>query len=159
MAEEKSTIYRLSVCRMYYAISPKAETPLPFSECRAFIFLKERPTRIMEEGIKTLLREAIDRMMPFFFSLVIAEESGKAFYEEESKTDDISVTKRKGKMKIEIDGYEIEEVSVEDILEYMKRTEQRIIFNQIYRYVRFDFAKRPSREYLEEEIKELEEKS
>jgi hypothetical protein len=144
---------------MYYAVEPKSETPLPFSETRAFIFIRERPTRIMEESIKTLLREAIDRMMPLFFSLVAAEESGKAFYEEKSETDDISVTKRKGKIKLEIDGYEIEEISVEDILEFMKRTEQRIIFNQIYRYVRFDFAKRPSREYLEDDIKEMEEKA
>lgn len=153
--EIRETIYRLSYVKMYYSTVEGGQTPTPFAEVRAFLFTKMRPTRIGEEMIKKRLRDAIEKMMPLFFTLTEAEAMGKAYYETKQELSEMAVTKKEGEIKVEIDGFEVADVDVDEVLEFFKGKRVKITYDDVFRYVRFDYDTRPSKEYDEYEIRYL----
>lgn len=145
MVEEREKIWRISVVRCYYAIEPKTRrTPTPFCEIRAFIFFKKRPTQLM----LNLTRERLKRQIELTEKLIdsirrvkfeIPEETGKEIVYWTTDADDhiIEVKKKREEIKLEIDGYEVEDVDRDEILAFFKTMKKRISFNTIYRYVAF----------------------
>jgi len=151
--KEKAHIWRLSYVRMYYSAIEEGETPKPFAEIRAFIFPKDKPTEIQRRIISKRLENAVEDMTNYVFtSIKQAELSDKAYYEDEKTTNVLEVErKKKGEIKVEIDGYEAERVEIEEIKERLKR----IYFNKIYRYGRIETKRKSTPAYEYDEYKIL----
>jgi hypothetical protein len=176
MAEKKeppleSKIWRISFCRMWYSIAPKKrETPTPFAEFRAFIFLKDKPpTPLLELSIKRRLKDAVDKLKEICPSIIESYKNGTADFDDKTLMEEVKATKKEGIIKIEIDGYEIEPMDImnfvtivndnEIMLHLLKQTPKKIPFDEIYRYMAF-FSQTGmiKKDYDEFEIRELEQR-
>lgn len=157
MAEikEGQKIWRISVTRMYFSTYTKKGTPSPFSEIRAIVFSRTKPTEkeklLYQEGLKAKnqLTEGL------FYSFDVSREAG-AFEEpdDDMKINEISVspTEDGEKMRMVIDGFEVEEAEASDIMKTIKTG--KLEFDKIYRYVSFP---ENNMEYDERQIAKLEE--
>jgi len=143
---ELDKIWRLSFCRMYYSSIENTETPSPFCEIRAFLILKNKPVGVALYHIKDRLIKAIEKTE----SLLEMDrdrrrkrsKKGKNWFdvvENESKSEEqeIAVSEKEGKIKVEINGFEIEGVDADELLKFFKETRAKIKFDRIYRYVAF----------------------
>jgi len=160
MAKEKrQDFYRFSLVRMYYSDIAGRFTPTPIAEFRAFVFLDHEPTNTEKILLKKRLSELISgteelAFVPFYKSL----ESGKTmpYPEDETELKPFSMVKKEGKIMIEIDGFEVEEIDVEEVSEYFKGIKERIQFGKPYRYVIFfkeDRKRGMKARYFEEDIR------
>jgi len=143
---ELDKIWRLSFCRMYYSSLENTETPSPFCEIRAFILFKKKPVGVAYYHIKDRLTKAIEKTE----SLLEMDrdrrkkrsKKGKNWFdvvEHESKSEEqeIAVSEKEGRIKVEINGFEIEGVDADELLKFFKLSKAKITFEKIYRYVAF----------------------
>lgn len=150
MPENK--IYRLSLVKMYYAKIKKKETPDPFCEIRAFTFLPYEPTTTLQMRIKKELENAIHQLIVEFLPHIFFSEKNEFYEESKEELQSILVKKLTEQVKIEIDGWEVEEIDIDEIMkDYLiggevrhwfrqdraEKKKFRLNFGIIYRYVAF----------------------
>jgi len=117
---------------MYYAVRPSRDTPEPFCEIRAFIFTDKKPTEEELEKYKEQLDDVIRRTLMAFPSIGIAESYLSVYHRDEMEIDTIRV-----KPSMEIRGFEVEMVDLDEVLEYFRGVKKTLKFNKPYRYARF----------------------
>lgn len=136
----KKTVWRISMVKMLYAKPSRVKkgTPEPFCEIRAFIFSKTKPTAREEMLYKKGLKAVINNTENLFISIVDAKKEDALDDPEwgdlEKQTVDTEFPKTP-KVEIEIDGYEVEEIDLDEVAQWVK--EDRLHFDFIYRYVAF----------------------
>jgi hypothetical protein len=118
---------------MYYTTLEDTETPKPFCEIRAYVFLKNKPTPIEIARWKKQLTSELNWLQTIFLNK-------SRHYKREPEKDKVEVRAIgvKGitgtkKVKMEIDGFEVEEVDIDEVI----KSFDRITFGKIYRYVAF----------------------
>jgi len=138
-------VYRISLVEMVHAQEKgkHSSTPSPFMEIRAFMFLENSPSPTMESQLRRIFKDAIEGVKLNFLPHIF--ESDMNFRPEyaEDRTS-FSLKELTQRFKIEIEGFEVERVDLDEItLGYFKqeRTERghRLHLNTgvIYRYVAF----------------------
>lgn len=157
-------IWRISAVRMFYAVTIKKKTPTPFCEIRAFMFTKKRPISLMLNIIKERLTREIEITERLLDSInrvkyVIPTETGRdvVYWSTDYEEHELEVKKKFGTIKVEIDGYEIEDIDADEVMSMFKKMKKNIAFNFIYRYVAFfDTSGNIGFEYDEDYIAKLE---
>lgn len=140
----EQAIWRVSVVRAYYSTLDR-DTPSPFCETRAFIFLKHKPTPIQRELYYKRLMSSINNIEEHvFYSTAQAVNSESAEYEDSKTATQIRIKEIKDKEKVvvEINGYEFEPVDADEIREQLGLGETDVIrFGYVYNF----FAKRDNK--------------
>lgn len=125
-------VYRISLVWMFYTTKVGGKTPTPFAELRVFFFTDRKPTldelRIARAG----MREILDALFEIFTSLAMAIDMKAVNYDE-----DMPVTSISAKIKTEIEGFEVEEIDFDEVMEYFKTEKRRFKFFENFRYARF----------------------
>jgi len=140
----RKTIFRISLVKMLYSKPSRIRrgTPNPFVEIRAFIFSKTKPTFREEMLYKKGLEAVINNTENLFSSIVEAkkqdalDDSEWKDLETEPVSTEYPATPR---VEMEIDGYEIEEVDIDEVSDWFAKNNipDKLEFDSIYRYVAF----------------------
>ncbi len=136
----KQTIWRISLVKMLYSKPNRKRrgTPDPFVEIRAFIFSRTKPTVKEEMLYRKGLDAVINNTENLFTSIVDAKRQDALDDPEwgDLTTEGISTeTPTTPRVEMEIDGYEVEEIDLDEVSQYYKG--DKMIFDEIYRYVSF----------------------
>jgi hypothetical protein len=167
--------WKIGIVRMWYAVNPKTDTPIPFAEFRVFIFCRRKPRTITE---KLLLIDKLKKKLDTLILLTTTgfqdAEGGGFIYGDDTPLREVEVKVKKkqiGKMMVEINGHETEPLAViksyrmvnkEPVQTYIFKTIPRPIelyekYGTIYRYMAFfDKFGLLKRDYDEFEIRKLE---
>jgi hypothetical protein len=133
----EQTIWRVSVVRAYYSTLDR-DTPSPFCETRAFIFLKEKPTNIKKQILYRRLSSSINNLEEYaFYSLAQATNNESAESQDQRTSTQIKIKEIKDKKNVvvEINGYEFESVDADEIRESLGLSERDIIrFGYVYNF-------------------------
>jgi hypothetical protein len=151
-----SALWRISTVRMLYSTLKESKTPDPLCEIRVFVFLKERPNHVQYNLIKERLGNKIPEIVRIIFKYPI--EKASLTWEDKEEIHSISVRKREGKVKVEIDGMEIEKIDIDEAEKYFGTFQKKITLGKIYRYVAFfnpDGSIKSNGEYDEEAIEQM----
>jgi len=136
---QNPSFFRCSYVRSYSAENyhKKGNTPEPFCELRAFIFLPRKPTIIELKQINNGLEQVINYTETLFQSIYDAKEADSL--EQDDKLVEYEVktsfaTSPKAVMRI--DGFEAERVDVDEVAKHFRDKNDVKTF-QIYTYVAF----------------------
>lgn len=160
----KAEFYRISLIRTYSSTLDRG-TPDPFAEIRAFEFLDHYPTPMELQVIYSELEVSINALeIHVLTSLQTAKDAML------NKRGEVTATQKdrkerpipiavkevtKGRPTIEIDGYEVEDLDVEEVMQTFKYIE-KIRFNRVYHYFAlFDASGEPIFEYDDNEIQKM----
>jgi hypothetical protein len=148
--EPAQSIYRVSFVKMFYTALKKGATPDPFAEFRAFMLLQEKPpTRLIEINLRNKLEKTLDWLIENVFVFQRdAINQGAVSVDDKYTIERISASKKvDGRLKIEINGFEVEKVDVNEITTMVndspvrrplfKRPFRKMPFNQTLLYVAF----------------------
>jgi hypothetical protein len=114
------TVFRVSLVIMCFAdYIRRRQTPVPFMELRAFVFLGSIPNPMMELRIKRALKAAIDedlmhKFLPHIFETDRADQSFSFLTRQTAKQ--IGLKQITNRFRIEIEGYEVEQVDLDEIM-------------------------------------------
>lgn len=151
---EVSTLYRVSLVHMWYAIPPSRDTPVPFAELRVFFFLVRKPTMDEIAIAKRGMRKILKGMLYVFSSITDAVDAGRADFKEEMGVDEV-----RGRIRTEIRGFEVEAVDLDEVLEWFRRPVRTLRILENYRYARFyDIFGEIKAEYDEWDIRKHEDR-
>lgn len=109
---------------MYYAAEPRgSQTPTPFCELRAFMFLKDLPSIALKMTLRKQLSKEIDKLEEIITSIKEQKESGTiAEYYDPRRPADREIRRPTEiligppvTMKVMIEGLEVEEIDVDEI--------------------------------------------
>lgn len=128
-------MWRISTVRMIFNSIKGTKTPDPLCEIRVFVFLKDRPTHLQYNLIKERLGDKIPQIVNLIFKYPV--EKSSLSWEDKEEIHSISVRKREGKVKVEIDGMEIERIDIDEAEKYFGTFQKKITLGKIYRYVAF----------------------
>jgi len=134
----KAIIYRVSLVKMLFSKYVKRGTPSPFVEMRAFIFSKTKPTMREEILYRKGLEAVINNTENLFVSIVDAKKQNLLDSPEWSSIETQGIdteTPPTQRVVMEIDGFEVEEVDIDEVSKYYKS--EKMEFDEIYRYVAF----------------------
>jgi hypothetical protein len=162
------TVFRLSLVKMIYAKFKKRGTPDPFLEIRAFCFLPQQPTATLEARWQRELLKAIKEIEDVLLDHINLDPRNYDIMLDTRKTS-ISVKQLTKFFKIEIEGWEVEQVDIDEIMQddpdhrYFRKERievgSRLKLNTgvIYRYMAFynpdGTLKKP--DYDEKDIREM----
>jgi hypothetical protein len=108
--------YRISVVKMVHAKYPAKATPEPFSEIRSYVFLKTLPTGVrlsnLRRSLESSLKEIMDKLLPHIYK----GKMGDYTFDTQEPKAAISVKTLTKFFKIEIDGFEVEPVDIDEVL-------------------------------------------
>lgn len=120
-------VLRCSLTRMYMAVNPKGnQTPEPFCELRAFIFINGVPTSVQKGRLKGILNEELNKLEDIIESVGEQKRDGSIaeWTDPNVKPDaelrnptQISVKMPTRNVKVMIEGLEVEAVSLQDIFQ------------------------------------------
>lgn len=117
-------VVRVSFVRMYYAAEPRtSQTPTPFCELRAFMFLRDMPSIGMRVTLRNQLSKEIDNLEDIIESIKEQKEAGTiAEYFDPRRPADKEIRRPTEilvgppvEMKVMIEGMEVEEVDQDEI--------------------------------------------
>lgn len=117
-------VVRVSFVRMYYASEPRtSQTPTPFCELRAFMFLRDMPSIGMRATLRNQLSREIDKLEDIIESIKEQKEAGTiAEYFDPARPADREIRRPTEillgpprEMKVMIEGMEVEEVDVDEV--------------------------------------------
>lgn len=137
----KKTVWRISLVKMLYSKSNRIRkgTPNPFVEIRAFIFSKTKPTIREEKIYKRGFEAVINNTENLFVSIVEAKRQDALDDPEWSDLEEEMIRAEYPKTQpivdMEIDGFEVEEVDIDEVTKFFKG--EKLEFDEIYRYVAF----------------------
>jgi hypothetical protein len=146
-------VWRESLVTMFYGTRPNTDTPTPFCEIRAFIYLPAKPTLAETSMLKRRLKDAIDGILDKPSMLKrLGQAIGRGSVSRQSATNAEELEYYdlpSGKIKVRIDGHERELVDVIETQVHVDNTDikHKIVkvlpkktlptFNYIFRYVAF----------------------
>lgn len=108
-------VFRVSLVKMTYARVPKATTPEPFCEMRAFIFLDKLPAGVylatLRRTLDSAIQEIIDKVLPHIFY----RREGNYQFAEQTPKAQINLRQLTRFFKVEIDGLEVEPIDLDEI--------------------------------------------
>ncbi len=140
-------VYRLGLVRQYVSNQGKNDTPEPFCELRAFIFVDRLPTFMQKRRIRSILSDELDKLEDIIESIgqqrregTISEETGDdyqkyKFFEILNPTP-IDVKMPTRNVRVMIEGYEVENVDLESIFQmgqaryFSDGTERQIAYSK-----------------------------
>ena len=162
---------------MWYSVSPKTDTPIPFCEMRCIIFARRKPRTITEKLLLIdKLKKKLDTLVLLTTTGFQDAEIGGFIYGDDSPLREVEVKVKKkqiGKLMVEINGHEAEPLAVikayrmvnkEPVQTYIFKTIPRPIelyekYGTIYRYMAFfDKFGLLRADYDEQQIREIEKK-
>lgn len=114
------TVFRISLVVMCFCdVVRRRQTPIPFMEMRAFVFLDSIPNPMIELRIKRLLKTAIDEdlmhnFLPHIFETERADQSFSFLTRQTAKQ--IGLKQLTNRFRIEIEGYEVEQIDLDEIM-------------------------------------------
>lgn len=156
----KKILYRVSLVKMLFAKTShkKGDTPEPFVEIRSFIILDKKPTILEEKICKKGLEAVIKYTETLFDSLHDAKRANSLDQPFEGNLEkDMIRTQFPASTRpvMEIDGYEVEKVDVDEVSKFFK--DNKLKMNEVYRYVGFyNMNGNINFEYDEDDIKHVE---
>ena len=138
MAQAQQTIWRISVCRIYSAkpTHKKQETPEPFCELRAFVFLPKKPSIYELKLLNNGLIQVVNYTENLFQSIQVAYDQNSIETDEQMYEEGVRVQPATPQSFLQIDGYEISKLD-EDEIHRMYRDREKIHFFDIQRYTAF----------------------
>lgn len=109
-------ILRISLVKMVYATIKKRNTPSPFMELRAFIFLRKMPRPVeiplIKKKLENSLQEIIDKLLPHIFYT----DKNEYIFDPKQTEKLINVTTSLTRFsKVEIDGFEVQQTDLDEI--------------------------------------------
>ena len=114
------SVYRISLVVMSFAdVVRRKQTPIPFLEMRAFLFIARIPNPTEEIAIKRALKRAIeeDLMKNFLAHIFESDKSDQSFsFLSRQTAKEISLKQLTNRFKVEIEGYEVEKIDVDEII-------------------------------------------
>jgi hypothetical protein len=171
------TFFKIGIVRMWYAVNPKTDTPIPFCEMRCIIFARRKPRTITEKLLLIdKLKKKLDTLVLLTTTGFQDAEIGGFIYGDDSPLREVEVKVKKkqiGKLMVEINGHEAEPLAVikayrmvnkEPVQTYIFKTIPRPIelyekYGTIYRYMAFfDKFGLLRADYDEQQIREIEKK-
>ena len=132
-------IYRCSVVRIYSAKPThrkQNQTPEPFCELRAFVFLPKKPSIYELKLLNNGLIQVINYTENLFQSIQVAQDMDSIETDEALYEQGIRVQPATPQSFLQIDGYEVSQIDKDEI-ERMFGDRQKIHFHDIHRYVAF----------------------
>lgn len=113
-------VYRVSLVSMSFASAiRRSATPSPFLELRSFVFLDKIPNPTQELRIKRALKEAIenDLMHDFLGHIFESGRQDQSFsFLSRQTAKPISLKQITNRFRIEIEGYEVEQIDLDEIM-------------------------------------------
>jgi hypothetical protein len=111
--------YRISLVRVYLAAQIKRDTPTPFAEIRAFIYLQRKPQARTMARVQERLYIAIDQAEKTIEGLNAGIEQGATrgldFNDEVKNPTKITTIPATAQRKVTIDGLEVEQVDPDEM--------------------------------------------
>jgi hypothetical protein len=110
-------VFRVSLVVMVFAdFQKRSSTPEPFLECRSFLFLDHIPNPMQEIRIKKMLKDSIEddimgKFIPHIFDA--ANQSYNFLTRQTAKP--ISLKQMTNRYKVEIEGFEVEQIDLDEI--------------------------------------------
>jgi hypothetical protein len=157
MAQQQ--IFRVSVVRIYSAKPThrkQNQTPEPFCELRAFVFLPKKPSIYELKLLNNGLTQVVNYTENLFQSIQVAMDMDSIESDEKLFEEGVRVQPATPQSFLQIDGYEISELDKDEAEKYF-RDSQKIHFFNIQRYVAFyDQYGVPSKEYDSSNINDIE---
>jgi hypothetical protein len=161
---ERIEVLRLSVVRQYYKTDEnKSSTPDPFCEIRVFTFFKNKPTQLQIRIKTNQMWRELERTERLFDSINLAKNElaakGKEVvqWNNNEQFNTLAAVKKAGHIKVMIDGHELEDVDVDEVMQFFNKLKHRIKFNYLYRYVAFfDNSGNIKAQYDEDAIQNIE---
>lgn len=123
-------VYRVSLVRMYYCTDKDKrtrDTPTPFCELRAFMFLRKIPNQRQRIRIREFLASQLDELENIIESIGEQKRAGliAEWFDPKLRNDyeidnpkEISLTVPTKNVKVMIEGFEVEQIDLESIFEY-----------------------------------------
>jgi hypothetical protein len=113
-------VYRVSLVSMAFAnLQRRSQTPVPFLELRSFVFLDHIPNPTQEVRIKRALKQAIenDLMHDFLGHIFESGRQDQSFsFLSRQTAKPISLKQITNRFRIEIEGYEVEQIDLDEIM-------------------------------------------
>jgi hypothetical protein len=136
-------VFRVSLVSMAFAsVIRRSQTPIPFMELRAFCFLDKIPNPTQELRIKRALKEAIenDLMHDFLGHIFESGQQDQSFsFLSRQTAKPISLKQITNRFRIEIEGYEVEHIDLDEIMhEQIYWSESPIQGNIDHHFFKFD---------------------
>jgi hypothetical protein len=120
-------VYRVGLLRMYYSVEPKSDqTPTPFCELRAFMFIEGAPTAPQKKRIRDLLDHEINQLEDIIESVGEQKRAGTiAEWVDPKIPPDIELQRPTiirlmpptMRVKVMIEGLEVESIDINEIFE------------------------------------------
>lgn len=152
------TLWRISVVRVYSSkpTHKKVETPTPFCELRAFVFLPKKPSIYELKLLNNGLTQAINYTENLFQSIQVAQDMDSIETDEALYEQGVRVQPATSRTIFEINGFECQPIDAEEVMKHFSDERQRLKFFDIYRYTAFYNSNgNPEKEYGEQEILEI----
>jgi hypothetical protein len=135
----------------------KSETPTPFCELRAFVFLPKKPSIYELKLLNNGLTQVVNYTENLFQSIQVAMDMDSIESDEKLFEEGVRVQPATPQTVFEINGFECEPLDAEEITKHFSDERQRLKFFDIYRYTAFyDSNGNPEKEYGENEIRSIE---
>lgn len=154
------TLWRISVVRIYSSKPThrkQNQTPEPFCELRAFVFLPKKPSIYELKLLNNGLTQAINYTENLFQSIQVAMDMDSIETDERLFEEGVGVQPATPRTIFEINGFECQPIDAEEIQKHFSDERQRLKFFDIYRYTAFyNQSGMPEKEYGEQEISEIE---
>lgn len=136
-------VFRVSLVSMAFCSNVRrSQTPLPFMELRSFVFLDHIPNPTQEVRVKRALKEAIenDLMHDFLGHIFESGRQDQSFsFLSQQTAKPISLKQITNRFRIEIEGYEVEHIDLDEIMhEQIYWSEQPIQGNIDHHFFKFD---------------------
>jgi hypothetical protein len=132
------------------------QTPEPFCELRAFIFLPKKPSIYELKLLNNGLTQVVNYTENLFQSIQVAIDQNSIETDEKLFEEGVRIQPATPQSFLQIDGYEISQLDRDEV-ERMFGNSQKIHFHDIKRYVAFyDQWGSPSKEYDSSDIESLE---
>jgi hypothetical protein len=151
-------IFRISVCRIYSSkpTHKKQQTPEPFCELRAFVFLPKKPSIYELKLLNNGLTQVVNYTENLFQSIQVATDLDSIEVDERMYEEGVRVQPATPQSFLEINGWSAEEIDRDEV-ERMFGSRQKLNFFDIQRYVAFyDQSGQPQKEYDENDCKSIE---
>jgi len=151
-------IFRVSVCRIYSSkpTHKKNQTPEPFCELRAFVFLPKKPSIYELKLLNNGLTQVINYTENLFQSIQVAMDMNSIETDERMYEEGVRVQPARPQSFLEINGWSAEEIDRDEI-ERMFGSRQKINFFDIQKYIAFyDQNGEIHKEYDSSDIDEIE---
>lgn len=110
-------VFRVSLVVMTFSqIQKRATSPQPFLEMRSFLFLDHIPNPMQEIRIKKMLKDSIeDDIMGKFIPHIFDAQNQSYDFLTRQTAKPISLKQLTNRFKVEIEGFEVEQVDLDEI--------------------------------------------